>query len=84
MSTWEAIQKQAALANKTLEQISEQNRIFDETLEIAKKGASVEDTPKIEKVQALMQRSIALAKQGKTDTAEALIKNFTKEWQSKS
>jgi len=56
--------------------IEKQNRIFDETLTQAVKGADKSDKPEIERIIALSKRAIGLAKQGKSEEAQELIRNF--------
>ena len=78
------IQKQLELAKETINQMSNQNRIFDQTLQEAIKGASDKDKPELERVRVLSLRAIALAKQGKNAQAQELIKQFKRDYGSKS
>lgn len=71
------LKKQLENAKKMASSINQQNTIFEQTLQEAVKGAKEEDKPEIERVRVLSIRAIALAKQGKSQEAQDLIKQFT-------
>lgn len=70
------IKAQSELSKKLFKEIENQNRIFENTIESAMKGAPESDKAKINEIRMLSQKSINLAKQGKLDDAQTLIKNF--------
>jgi hypothetical protein len=70
------IKAQSELSKKLFKEIENQNRIFEKTIESVMKGAPESDKPKINQIQMLSQKAINLAKQGKLEDAQNLIKNF--------
>lgn len=63
-------------SEKAAMEIKNQNRIFGSTLQEAIKGAPIEDKDKIDQVRILSLKAIELAKQGKSEEAQQLIKEF--------
>lgn len=72
-----ALLEQAKLSQKAISEIQNQNRIFETILQEAVKGAPNEDKKKIEEVRQLSINAINLAKQGKIEEAQNLIKKFS-------
>ena len=70
------IKKQIELGNKAIEQFKNQNAIFDEMLTETIKGIPEDQKRQVEEVQALSQRAVNLAKQGKVEEAKTLIKQM--------
>lgn len=64
------------LAEESKNQMNIHIRIFDETMSEMIKGVPEKDKGEIEKFKALSQRAINLAKEGKSEEAQELIKNF--------
>jgi len=64
------------LAEESKNQMNLQIRIFDETMVEMVKGVPEEDKEQVEHFRALSQRAINLAKEGKSQEAQELIKNF--------
>ena len=73
----ENVQQQQKMVQKMIEEINNQNRIFEQTIESAMKGAPESDKKEIEKIRILAKKAISLAKQGKSDEAQNLIKQFS-------
>jgi len=63
----------AATAN---EQLNIQMAIFEKSIQNVKENVDDEEKREIEKLQALSQKAINLAKQGKAVEADELIKQF--------
>lgn len=68
--------EQGKLAQKAVVEIKNQNRIFESILQEAVKGAPNEDKKKVEEVRLLSLKAINLAKEGKIEEAQNLIKIF--------
>lgn len=81
---WDQINKQVKLAESLVKESKNQIRIFDDVLQEAIKGVEGDDKKEIERVRALSQRAINLAKQGKGDKAQEIIKNFQNSYGSKN
>lgn len=64
------------LAEESRKQMNLQMSIFDGVLNEMVKEVPEKDKDKIEEFKALTQRAINLAKEGKTEEAQELIKNF--------
>ena len=73
----ENVQQQQKMVQKMIEEINNQNRIFEQTIDSAMKGAPESDKKEIEKIRILAKKAISLAKQGKSDEAQNLIKQFS-------
>jgi len=71
------LKAQAELSKKMLVEINNQNRIFEQTIESAMKGAPDKDKPEMNKIRMLTKKAIALAKEGKSEEAQQLIKDFS-------
>lgn len=72
----ETLKQQLENAKKLASQINVQNTIFEQTLQEAVKGAPEEDKQKLEKVRVLSIKAISLAKKGKLEEAQDVIKQF--------
>jgi hypothetical protein len=59
-----------------MDQLNLEISIFDKTLAQTLENAPEADKGKIEEVKALAQRAINLAKMGKAEEAQAVIKQF--------
>lgn len=68
--------KQAELSKQAVMEINQQNRIFEQILNDVVKGAPKEDQAKVDEIRLLSLKAINLAKQGKNDEAQKLIKDF--------
>lgn len=68
--------QQANISKEAIQQIKNQNRIFETILHEAVKGAPNEDKSKIEEVRMMSKKVIDLAKQGKSEEAQQMIKDF--------
>lgn len=68
--------QQANISKEAIQQIKNQNRIFETILHEAVKGAPNEDKSKIEEVRMISKKVIDLAKQGKSEEAQQMIKDF--------
>ena len=64
------------LGREAAKQLEPQIQNFEETIAIVLKNAPTEQKGEIEKLQATISKSFALAKQGKALDATELIKNF--------
>lgn len=71
------IKQQAEISKKAIAEIQKQNRIFDTLLQKAMTGAPEEDKKTIASVQSLSMKALNLAKQGKMNEAQNLIKSFS-------
>lgn len=63
-------------SQKALQEIQNQTRIFENVMQNVLENAPEGDKTKIQDVQLLMTKALNLAKQGKGDEAQQLIKNF--------
>lgn len=70
------LKEQLENAKKLASSIKQQNTIFEATLQEAVKGAKEEDKPEIERVRVLSIKAMALAREGKSQEAQDLIKQF--------
>lgn len=70
------IKRQAEMSKKLFAEINNQNRIFEQTIESAMKGAPESDKPELNRIRMLTKKAIALAKDGKSEEAQQLIKDF--------
>lgn len=71
-----AVKRQLESVQKLASSAKEQNAIFETLLQEAVKGAPEEDKPIIEKVRIMSIKAVALAKEGKSEEAQNLIKQF--------
>lgn len=71
------IKQQMETSKKLFSEINNQNRIFGELIDNAMKGAPDQDKPEISKLKLMATKAINLAKQGKSEEAQTLIKNFS-------
>jgi len=71
-----AIKQQGEAVQKLITEMNNQNRIFENTIDSAMKGAPESDKKAINKIKLLSKKAINLAKQGKMDEAQTLIKSF--------
>lgn len=71
------INEQIKLANKAIEQLKNQNSIFEKIIQTALENAPQEDKEKIQKLQMTSMKAINLAKSGKITEAEEIIKEFS-------
>lgn len=72
----ENIKRQCELAKSAVSEIKKQNRIFETLMHEAIKGAPEEHKKDIQRIQVLATKAINLAKQGKSEEAQNLIKDF--------
>lgn len=70
------IKRQAELSKKLFAELNNQNRIFENIIESAMKGAPEKDKPEINRIRMLTKKAIALAKEGKSEEAQQIIKDF--------
>lgn len=71
------IKAQLELSKKAIQETKNQNRIFETILQEAIKGAPKEDKKEIQRLQNMSRQAINLAKQGKLEEAQTLIKSFS-------
>lgn len=71
------IKAQLELSKKAIQETKNQNRIFETILQEAIKGAPKEDKKEIQRLQNMSRKAINLAKQGKLEEAQTLIKSFS-------
>lgn len=64
------------LAEKSMEQINKEIRIFELTLDESIKNVDDNDKGEIESLKALSTKAINLAKMGKAEKAQEIIRNF--------
>jgi len=64
------------MASKCTEQMNIQMAIFEKSLQEVKEKVTDEEKGDIERLQALSNKVINLAKKGKSDEASELIKNY--------
>lgn len=76
MINTKTLKQQLENAKKLASQINVQNTIFEQTLQEAVKGAPEEDKRELEKVRVLSIKAISLAKKGKLEEAQDVIKQF--------
>ena len=69
-------------SEKAVSEIKNQNRIFETTLQEAVKGAPIEEKDNIDQMRIFSLKIIELAKQGKSEEAQQLIKEFKNGGQS--
>lgn len=70
------IKKQIELGRKSIKELQNQNAIFDELLTETIEGVPEEQKNLVQEIKVLSQRAFALAKQGKTEEAQTLIKQM--------
>ena len=70
------IEQQAKATKTAIAEIKKQNRTFETILQEAVKGAPKEDKQVIENVRLLSIKAMNLAKEGKIEEAQNLIKTF--------
>jgi len=70
------IKAQLELSKKALSEYKKQNTIFEQILQNAIKGAPEEDQGEIEKIRILTIKVTNLAKAGKLEEAQTLIKDY--------
>lgn len=63
-------------SRKALEQIQNQTRIFEGVIDNVLENAPNGDKQEIQGVQILMKKALNLAKQGKGEEAQKIIKDF--------
>lgn len=71
------LKQQLETSQKMFLEINNQNRIFGELIDNAMKGAPDQDKPEISKMKLMMTKAVNLAKQGKTEEAQTLVKQFS-------
>lgn len=72
-----SLKEQMEASKKMFNEINNQNRIFGELIDNAMKGAPDQDKSEISKIKLMAKKAINLAKQGKSEEAQTLIKNFS-------
>lgn len=65
------------LGKTSTESANTQMKVLDETMKEMLRKVDDKDKPEIEKLMVTMNKSIALAKQGKSAEAQEIIKNFS-------
>jgi len=70
------ILEQSELAKTAIDQINVQSRIFENTIQQALMGAPEGDKKQIEGLKTLMANVTKLAKEGKINEAQNLVKEF--------
>ena len=70
------LKQQMESAKKLVEETKTQSRIFEQILQETVKGVDESQKAKIAEVQLLAKKAINLAKQGKGEEAQSLIKTF--------
>lgn len=70
------LHNQMKLSKNAVVEINKQNRIFERTIQQAIKGAPEQDKKEIEKIRLLTIKALNLAKQGKIEESQQLIKDF--------
>lgn len=70
------IESQLELSRKAISEMKKQNTIFETLLSEAIKGAPEEDKKEIDKIRSLTLRVQKLAKEGRIDEAQSLIKDY--------
>ncbi len=73
---FKTVQQQIKLSKKAIEETKVQNRIFENLLQEAIKGAPEEDKNQVQKIQVFANKVLSLAKEGKQEEAQSLIKDF--------
>lgn len=73
------ILNQTKIAEKAVETMKQQTRDFEKMLEMTVKDAPDSDQKKIEEIRVLSKKAIQLAKEGKGDEAQKLIKQYQKD-----
>lgn len=73
---FKTLEQQARVSQKLVMEIKNQNRTFDNIIQEAVKGAPNEDKKKVEEFRLLSINAINLAKEGKIEEAQNLIKSF--------
>lgn len=71
------INAQLKLSEKAIQEYKKQNRIFEQILSEAIKGAPEKDKSEIQKVKSFTEKVKGLVKEGKLEEAQTLIKNYT-------
>ena len=77
MINMNTLKEQLETSKKLFSEINIQNRIFGELIDNAIKGAPDQDKPEISKIKLIATKAINLAKQGKAEEAQTLIKNYS-------
>lgn len=70
------IHAQLELSKKAVSEMNKQNRIFDNLLNEAVKGAPEKDKKTIESLRIKSMKAIRLAKEGKSEEAQQIIKDL--------
>lgn len=68
------IQSQLELSRKAISEMNKQNTIFETLLQEAIKGAPEEDKKEIDRIRSLTLKVQKLAKEGRIEEAQTLIK----------
>lgn len=71
------ILEQAKTGERAIEEMNRQTKNFGDVLSVAVKGAPVEHQKEMEDLRVMALKAINLAKQGKQDEANQLIKKFS-------
>lgn len=77
MSNFENIRAQTELFKKTVKEYKKQNENFLTVLNETLKNAPEKDQGKVEEVRILTSKVFGLAKQGKVEEAQKIIKDFS-------
>lgn len=73
---FDKILQQMKMADKAIDQIKIQTRNFEQLMEQSVKSVPDADKQKVEEIRVLSIKAFELAKQGKGDEAQQLIKKF--------
>lgn len=83
MSNKVDIEQLKKLSEKAGKQMQRQMRLLDSTFSEMMVNLPEDEAKKVEKLKVLTNKAIQLAKQGKADEAQNIIKEFQSEWGSK-
>lgn len=75
-NNFESLQQQAEMSKRAVEEMKRQIRLYEQTMETMVKTAPDDQKTELESVRLMSIRALNLAKQGKSDEAQQLIKDF--------
>ncbi len=76
MNNFDQLSQHAELSKKAVEEMKKQIRVYEQTMEATVKNAPDDQKKELESVRLMSIRALNLAKQGKSDEANQLIKDF--------
>lgn len=71
------IMEQVKAGERAIDEMNRQTKSFGDVMSAAVQGAPTKDQKEMEKLRVMAMKAINLAKEGKTDEANQLIKNFS-------